>query len=98
MGEHKFNDVAKANAIPQRQVGYIKLADGIGLLGAGLKPSIGDDNMLKFAIVASVARISELVPITRVIEVELTVLGQASMADLAEKAKAALEDKPTEVA
>lgn len=69
--ESRLNPIAMANAVPQKEIDFLKLCDGYGLLGIGLKPHIGDDGMLRILIVANCARVSELVPINAIVPLVL---------------------------
>lgn len=96
MGEHKFNPVAQANAVAQDRIEYLKIGDGYGLLGVGLQPFVDSDGVLHVLLIASCARISELVPINKVIKVALGEAGTIATKDLCAKVAEAI-DGPTKI-
>lgn len=97
MGEHRLNPVAIANAVPKRDVTYIKLGESHGLLGIGLEPHIDGDGVLRVLLIATCARISTLVPIDEKSIVKV-VLGQPAAIKVEELVKqiSATLDPPKE--
>lgn len=90
MGQHRTNPVAIANAVPQRSVDYLKLADGFGLLGIGLEPHMDENGNLHVFLMATCARVSDLMPINKLVKVALGEPAKISVADLCGKISEAL--------
>lgn len=95
MGEHKNNPIALANAVPQDRIEYLKIGDGYGLLGVGLQPFVDSEGVLHILLLASCARVSELVPINKVVKVALGEAGAIPVKDLCAKVAEAI-DGPAE--
>lgn len=102
MGQHKSNPVALANSVPQSQVEYLKLGDTeFGLLGIGLQPVLDEKGVFHVFLMATCARVSELVPINKVVKIALGEAARIEVKDLAMKIAEALDGPakiPDEVA
>ena len=81
MGEHKNNQIAKANGVPKQQVQVIDIGKGCGLIGFEIRTMIGTDGSAHAVLVAIGGKLSSLVPMEP-IGVGVCELGSIKLSEL----------------
>jgi hypothetical protein len=93
--EARLNPVAVANSVPQDRIDYLKIGEGYGLLGIGLQPVIDSEGVFHVFLMATCARVSELVPINKVAKIALGEAARIRCDDLIAKVAQALDGETT---